>query len=307
MFRHAYLIIANKNFEQLKLLVSLLDDYRNDIYLMIDKKSKIVKEDRIRTVNSNIYYLDPINIYWGEYSGIQAELNLFRAASKKKYAYYHLISGQDLPLASQNVIHDFFKKNYGNEFVAFQHSSIDEIKDKVKPHLLRKYYNDGIRNKNSSLNIFLRLLVSIYRHLESIFLKKLFNNINFSNMKVGPNWVSITHDTVMLILNNESRIFKMFGKGKVIDEMFIQTILNENHYFMKKVSDSREYKYSPNSPRSNLRYVVKKFDDPHPKIFSKSDFKELMHAKKEGYLFARKFDIKKDKEIIHIICDNIQE
>lgn len=307
MRKHAYLIIANKNFEQLKLLISLIDDFRNDIYLMIDKKSELINKSRINTVSSNIYYLDPIDIFWGNYSGIQAEIELFRAASERKYAYYHLISGQDLPLVSQNVIHDFFKKNYGKEFVAFQKSSINEVKDKVKPHLLRKYYNDGIRNKNSQLNVCLRFLISTYRHLETIFLKAFFNKKPFNLIKTGPNWVSITHETVMLILNNETHIYKLFNKGKVIDEMFVQTVLNENNVFMKRVSDIEEYSYSPNSPFSNLRYVVKKYDEPHPKIFSEEDFIDLMNAKKEGYLFARKFDIAYDKEIIFKIYDNVKE
>lgn len=41
MKKHAYLIIANKNPEQLKKLLGSLDDERNDIYLLIDKKSLI--------------------------------------------------------------------------------------------------------------------------------------------------------------------------------------------------------------------------------------------------------------------------
>lgn len=31
--KHAYLIMAHNNFEQLRILISLLDDVRNDIYL----------------------------------------------------------------------------------------------------------------------------------------------------------------------------------------------------------------------------------------------------------------------------------
>ena len=38
--KHAYLIMCHNNFEQLKLLLKLLDDERNDIYVHIDKKAK---------------------------------------------------------------------------------------------------------------------------------------------------------------------------------------------------------------------------------------------------------------------------
>ena len=37
--KHAYCIMAHNNWEQLQLLVSAIDDSRNDIYLHIDKKS----------------------------------------------------------------------------------------------------------------------------------------------------------------------------------------------------------------------------------------------------------------------------
>lgn len=36
---HAYCIMAHGNWEQLQMLINMLDDCRNDIYLHIDKKS----------------------------------------------------------------------------------------------------------------------------------------------------------------------------------------------------------------------------------------------------------------------------
>lgn len=38
--RHAYLIIANRNPHQLDMLLSALDDSRNDIFILLDKKSE---------------------------------------------------------------------------------------------------------------------------------------------------------------------------------------------------------------------------------------------------------------------------
>lgn len=39
--------------------------------------------------------------------------------SKNKYFRYHLISGADLPIKSQDYIHDFFEKNADYEFVHY--------------------------------------------------------------------------------------------------------------------------------------------------------------------------------------------
>lgn len=41
MSRHAYLILAHKNWQQLCTLLTLLDDPRNDVFLHIDSKVDI--------------------------------------------------------------------------------------------------------------------------------------------------------------------------------------------------------------------------------------------------------------------------
>lgn len=42
MGKHAYLIMAHTQFQQVAKLVSLIDDSENDIYLHIDKKYKML-------------------------------------------------------------------------------------------------------------------------------------------------------------------------------------------------------------------------------------------------------------------------
>ncbi|WP_414458152.1 beta-1,6-N-acetylglucosaminyltransferase [Fructilactobacillus sanfranciscensis] len=52
----------------------------------------------------------PVEIFWGDYSQIEAEMFLFKQAAKNNYEYHHLISGADLPLVSQDKIHYFLIK-----------------------------------------------------------------------------------------------------------------------------------------------------------------------------------------------------
>ena len=56
MGRHAYLIIANRNPKQLTKLLKALDDCRNDIFVMIDKKSKDIFE-KVKLNFSSLTYL----------------------------------------------------------------------------------------------------------------------------------------------------------------------------------------------------------------------------------------------------------
>jgi hypothetical protein len=43
MKKHAYIIVSNNNFRVLETALHLIDDTRNDIYLLFDKKTKVSK------------------------------------------------------------------------------------------------------------------------------------------------------------------------------------------------------------------------------------------------------------------------
>ncbi len=110
--KHAYLIMAYNNFYVLEKLLLLVDDFRNDIYVHIDKKTdnfdmtyfeKLIKR-------SNLYFIKRKNVFWADYSQVDVTLVLLKTAvTKQEYHYYHLLSGADLPIKSQDYIHDFFK------------------------------------------------------------------------------------------------------------------------------------------------------------------------------------------------------
>ena len=120
MKRHAYLIKAHHQFDLLEKLLWLLDDERNDIYIHIGVG---VNYDRARfekcVKKSGIFFVYPVKESWGGYSQIESELHLFEAAAENSYAYYHLLSGVDLPLKTQDEIHAFFDANDGKEFIYF--------------------------------------------------------------------------------------------------------------------------------------------------------------------------------------------
>ena len=106
--KHAYLIMAHNEPEILQLLLSSLDDERNDIYVHIDRKASF-DASVFRTLKSHFQVL-PIHIdaCWGDFSLVEIELALFKEAySKGSYAYYHLLSGVDLPIKSQDYIHNY--------------------------------------------------------------------------------------------------------------------------------------------------------------------------------------------------------
>ena len=122
--KHAYLIMAHCNFLQLKKLIRAIDDPRNDIYIHIDAKVKdaeYIKNELYKELRSStLYFANSVSVFWGDFSQILAELSLLNCIKDiHEYRYYHLISGMDLPLKSQNYIHNFFEENNGYEFIDF--------------------------------------------------------------------------------------------------------------------------------------------------------------------------------------------
>ena len=111
MNRHAYLIMAHSNPSQLIKLLTILDDDRNDIFLHIDAKANIDKNLFVDIVKkSNLLIIESTSVFWAEYSQVEVELRLLEAATKENhYQYYHLLSGLDLPIKTQDYIHSFFE------------------------------------------------------------------------------------------------------------------------------------------------------------------------------------------------------
>ena len=107
--RHAYLIIAHTQFGQLKKLLRMLDDGRNDIYVHIDSRAKDFRREDFDGLmaHAGLFFTERTSVIWGSYSQIRSELVLLRAAVPGHYGYYHLLSGADLPIKSQDEIHAF--------------------------------------------------------------------------------------------------------------------------------------------------------------------------------------------------------
>ena len=105
--RHAYLIMAYNNFEQLGTLLRLLDDERNDLYLHIDAKTprEAIPDLHRHVRRSTLTIVDPIAVSWGGYSQVECEMRLLRTAldSGRRYGYLHQHSHQKYPLRCGDV------------------------------------------------------------------------------------------------------------------------------------------------------------------------------------------------------------
>lgn len=274
MGRHAYLIMAHNQLETLKILLEMIDDIRNDIFLHIDRKATFTVKD-VETVvcNSALYTVPSLDVKWGGYSLVECEISLFKCASAiGKYSYYHLISGVDLPIKTQNQIHAFFEANNGKQFVSFDDINLKKNWHRVK---YRWYLQEkkGYKKKNQ-YNVIDKILIGVQKILRLDFRDK---SIIY---KLGSNWCSLSDDFVRYLLDRVDEIDRLFKYSAAADEMYIQTILYNSEYY-------REQVFSDSLIEANLRYYDFPEGSASPRLIECKDIKNLLKSK---YLFARKFD-----------------
>ena len=274
--KHAYLILAHNEIEIFRTLIRMIDDERNDIYVHIDKKSDINKFKEVRTSYSKIYFSERIDIRWGDISQVKAELILMEAAVKEeRYLYYHIISGVDLPVNTQNYIHKVCEDSVGISYVGFSKGkeSDKEIKKRTMTYKFFTKYSHSKVFVISSFFSWLQAVVGIKRKYD------LAQDNSKTVIKMGCNWCSLTDEALQYILLNKIRILKEFKWTVCCDELFIQTILYNSDFKNKiyKVDSDDDYEMC-------MREIDWKRGNPY--IWRFEDYDHLMNSKR---FFARKF------------------
>lgn len=183
--KHAFLIMAHGSLPLLRVLLSMLDDERNDIFLHIDRKSDMLDgAEPLVLSKARLFLLEQrVDVRWGNLSQIKAEYVLFEEALKHgPYAYYHLLSGQDLPIKSQDYIHQFFEEHQGKEFVGINHG--EEFEWDCRRKMMRYWlFTSLTRSKYGALNAITRRLNKYLSMLLMPFLHR--QKMDFAK---GANW-----------------------------------------------------------------------------------------------------------------------
>lgn len=261
----------------------MLDSDENDIYVHMDIKNKQFDEDDCKKLikKSGIYFTKRTSVTWGGYSQINSELVLLQTATaRRKYNYYHLLSGQDLPIKANNEIMNFFKKHQGAEFVAFDKETFD-CDDRVRyfyplQEMVGRNRRSILGRISSAMTLFQKI-AHLKRNAEIQFQK-------------GPNWFSITDDLARYVIKRKEWIKKVFHDSICCDEIFLQTIVI-NSMFADRIY---QYASTENTEEAAMRLVDWKRGGPY--VFKNEDYSELLNS---NMIFARKFDCQADNNIVN--------
>lgn len=286
--KHAYLIMADYGLEQLCRLLKSLDHPQNDFYVHIDAKVEI-SSDQIQALERSVqvgqlYFLERHSLSWGGTSIMMCEFQLFAAARMHgAYHYYHLLSGRDFPLQSQDFLHQYLADKQ------VQYVQYLPINEEVLNRARLWHFNPNLVAYRSQSK-FRSVVLRTYRKLEREIQKYLgVNRLDKLGIQLGfgSQWVSVTDELVGRLLVKQKELEKKFQNVLICDELFLQSFLNEESDLRKQVA-----------PEGNRRFLEIPIGQSSPKVLGMTDKELLFEQAQAGIFFARKFDQDIDGQII---------
>jgi hypothetical protein len=273
----AFLILAHKSPKQLQMLLNALQHPAFHFYIHVDKKVNSEPFEHLSTYSNVFFIKKRTEIFWAGYGTIQATINGFEEIPLDDYDYVNVISAQDFPLKPADEIYTYISQRRGTEFITCH--SIDTewpVAPRVKKYHLVNWKVPGK-----------------YRLGELLTFVLPERKFPLDYKIVGrANWFTITTKATQYILDFLHRnpaVIRYFKYCWGADEFIFSTILY-NSSFKEKITD-------------NLTYVDWSSGKSHPKILTVDDYKALASSMK---LFARKFDIDTDAEILRMLEDLVK-
>ncbi|MGL4583459.1 MAG: beta-1,6-N-acetylglucosaminyltransferase [Flavobacterium sp.] len=305
--RTFYLVLAHTNPQQLIRMITQMNEKQSVFLIHVDIKSN-VELFKECCQYPNVHFIDNrVNCIWGDYSIVQATLNLIYELEHydvQPEDRIELKSGQDYPLKKSIEVSEFYKENISIDFI-----EILLAKESFpRPYLNFKGYKINrsdkrgdyvIFKKHNFTGIYKSLLKGCFKfkYLKYFFYEKKLNTpIEFYK---GSNWWSLSYKTLKKIIDyyhqDYNNLYPFFKHSFCVDEYFFQTLL------MKIMEQDSSIKIKP-----TITYVdwFRK-GVPLPVTFTLEDSDLLLEMSKQDFLNARKFDAENHSDILDWIDKNI--
>lgn len=262
-------------------------------------------------VSDNVFFTEKrIDACLFEFSLLEAEFELIRAAKKQgSYQYFALVSGQCYPLQTIETIYNFLEQSYPKPFI--------DIIPLTETNYVAKVFKHVFILKRFKLNTYAFLkkhfsfeMYRILRYIPGGFVfvvsmvKELFYKSPHARLKkqgylpcAGAQWWILPDNVIELMLRERENkdfcnaISDAFG----CDETFFQTAMMKHRAVCGLELDEQG------------NYLEKRwfhiFDGGHPIILDKKYYDQLVYSK---MLFARKFDVNVDSDILDLLDEKTE-
>ena len=274
----AIMCLAHKNFEQIEYLIQALHHNSVDVYIHVDQKNDGLYSQLMDKYehSKKIYIINRrISVNRGGLSVVEAILALMKEVVQRNYDYVSLISGQCFPIQSMEYIINFLELNKGNEYIEG---------GVIGPNFWRlKCFNFFSENKNNR-KMAIRVLDNICRRPQKVLIRrKTFKGLGLYK---GSTWFTITYDCLKYMVDyiDQNPIYlRDYRFSYCPDESFFHILVMNSEYKSKVI----------NNDLMEIDWINQ--IQGSPRVYNVNDYEMLKSSPK---LFARKFDIEQDKEIV---------
>jgi hypothetical protein len=218
-----FAIIAHSRTQDLERLIRVLLTQEHLVVVHFDRKSAAEGFQGLQGVfgdNPSVRFAKRVNVHWGEWSVVQAEINCLEAieASGWRPDYVYLMSGTDYPVRPSSQLVSFLERNKGCEYIQSVPGDVEKWV-KTGPQRERYLYHwffNWRENKRSDFVMKMQQKLGLERPFVRRFTPYL-----------GSQWWVLTWRTLtgVLKLARERDIKKFFRTTLVPDELFFQTLV----------------------------------------------------------------------------------
>jgi hypothetical protein len=282
----AYIVSAYKLPEQLSRLVERLATDTSLLLIHVDRKTDEQTYRRMVTSLArfdNVYFLRRHRCDYGGFGHVRATIRGIDELVRRRVAfdYVTLLTGQDYPIKSNEQITAFFRKHQGTSFIDYFPLPTDGWEGGG----LDRIESWHVRVRGRRVRIRGRPRLRLTRRFPAG-LRPFGGSSYWSMSRECSEWV-------YEFLRRRPSYIRFFKYVDVPDEMFFQTIVLNSPLRATLVND-------------DLRYL--EWRNPAlaggPAVLGKDDLGKLARSPK---LFARKFDITHDRDVLDLIDSRILE
>jgi len=282
-----FAIVAHQPSHALYWTVEYLSAFpENTILIHYDAKSDISEIADLAKENV-ILLTKRVPVYWGDVSQIHATCRLLEEAMRYRFDYFFLLSGDDVPAASNEAINAFLSKHRGQEFIHYQ----DERSHYVNPadRVMYKYPPYFFTKQKSLVYAVKRKL---FKHIRFMYknheITSLLSNELEMTFYKGTNWFALTYGSIGFILDTlhtHPTLLPSFNFTYCSDEIFFHTLL--------KMKPEVKIYDNPGVRNNCFRYIDWNSGPDYPRTLDVSDVEKI---RKNFYFFTRKVSDKLTQE-----------
>ncbi len=308
--KHAILIIAHKNLEQLVHLIQSLEHNCIDVYVHIDKKWKLNDDgfQKIQEAGPNCQICKKrLSGFLDTWSLCQIAIELMKEAKANgEYGYYYLLSGQDYPIKPIPYIVDYLDKNYPRPIIDCTPMRKDNwIYSGFKWIRFHSYYRLVERiTQNRAMRKALLLPAYAVQYIVTKVVGSPYKKLQKAGCDLygGSAWWALPNTIVDLVIQeveHNTDIVRAFKIKNTPEETFFQTMAMRSE-LRDQISLNDPYEVLQNCMTYAYFFDENHEATGHPYALTMDNY-QMLRERKE--LFARKFDVQSEELIERIDRD----